>query len=296
MVDEPEVSLTDAALRYARHGIPVFPCAPGGKVPATAHGFHDATTDADQVTRWWARWPEANIGMPTGALQGGGGLDVLDLDVRDTGTGWEAFHLARRTGLTDGWLRVIGTPSGGLHLHYPGTTQRNGSLPRHHLDFRGQGGYVLLPPSVRKTKSYDDRCRLVHSYQIVAEQPGPGRALDWGRIRALLDPPPSPSPAAARAVRRPHQAPGIDPTGWLAAHVARQPEGNRNGALFWAACRALDAHSDDLEPLVHAAVTAGLTEREARRTIRSAQTRAGRPNASRQPSTAVEQSPRGVAR
>jgi hypothetical protein len=33
------------ALAYARHGWPVFPCAPGAKIPATRHGFRDATTD-----------------------------------------------------------------------------------------------------------------------------------------------------------------------------------------------------------------------------------------------------------
>jgi hypothetical protein len=294
MVEESAPSLCDAALRYARAGIPVFPCAPGGKVPATVRGFHDATTDPEQVARWWARQPAANIGMPTGALPGGG-LDVLDLDVRDTGNGWEAFHRARRNGLVDGWIRVVVTPSGGLHLHYPGTTQRNGSLPRHHLDFRGQGGYVLLPPSIGRTPTYDDRYRLVYSHRLVAEQPGPGRPLDWGRIRALLDPPTSPPPATvARAGRRPGHERGADPTGWLAAHVARQTEGNRNGALFWAACRALDAHSDDLEPLVHAAVAAGLTEREARRTIRSAQDRTGRPTVGRLPSPAPRCPPSGL--
>ena len=34
----------EQALAYARHGWPVFPCQPGGKEPATRHGFLDATT------------------------------------------------------------------------------------------------------------------------------------------------------------------------------------------------------------------------------------------------------------
>lgn len=70
----------------------------------------------------------------------------------------------------------------------------------------------------------------------------------------------------------PRQVPrGADPTGWLAAHVARQPEGNRDNALFWAACRAIEAGARELDPLVDAALETGLPERQARRTIRSAQ-------------------------
>jgi hypothetical protein len=57
---------------------------------------------------------------------------------------------------------------------------------------------------------------------------------------------------------------------WLAAHVARQLEGNRDNALFWAACRAAEAGTPDLTPLVDAAVSAGLPEVQARRTVRSA--------------------------
>ena len=51
-----------AALRYARANWPVFPCIPGEKVPATPHGFLDATTDPDKITWWWSRGPDRNAG------------------------------------------------------------------------------------------------------------------------------------------------------------------------------------------------------------------------------------------
>lgn len=57
--------------------------------------------------------------------------------------------------------------------------------------------------------------------------------------------------------------------------MARQPEGNRDNALFWAACRAAEAGVQDFEPLVTAAVSAGLSEREAARTVLSAQRTVG---------------------
>ncbi len=76
----------------------------------------------------------------------------------------------------------------------------------------------------------------------------------------------------------------------LAAHVAKQSEGNRDNALFWAACRAADAGVADYEPLVAAAVSAGLPERQAVRTVLSARDTVARGapgRASPQPLTAA---------
>ena len=245
-------TLRDRALAYAAHGVPVFPCVPGGKTPLTHNGFHDATRDPDAITAWWTRHPNANIATPTGSP----GIDVLDVDVRPNGSGWAAFNKAKRAGLLHGWLRAVETPSGGLHLHYPGTAQRNGSIRGQHLDFRGDGGYVLLPPSLGQTKTYSRR------YTVLRNRPGPGRPLDWAAIIALLEPAP---PA-----RQSRSSIGRNTVEWLAAHVARQVEGNRDNALFWAACRAAETPAVDTEPLIAAAVQAGLPEQQARRTVRSA--------------------------
>lgn len=75
-------ALLSAALKYAERGIPVFPLRPGGKKPLTPRGFKDATTDHDQIRRWWRRWPDANIGIPTGERSG---LLVLDHDAYKPG-------------------------------------------------------------------------------------------------------------------------------------------------------------------------------------------------------------------
>lgn len=251
--------LKEHALAYAARGIPVFPCIPGAKAPLTPNGFHDATTDISVVAAWWSTTPQANIATPTGSP----GVDVLDVDVRPDGTGWSALHQAQRAGLLDGWLRAIATPSGGMHLHYPGTDQRNGSIRGQHLDFRGTGGYVLVPPSLGQTKSYSRR------YAVTRTRPGPGTPLDWGALTDLLQPPVSAGKGPSRQL-------DTGRVEWLAAHVARQPEGNRDNALFWASCRAAETRDADPEPLVAAAIQAGLSEQEARRTVRSAYQRVRR--------------------
>ena len=63
-------ALVDAALSYAAKNLPVFPCNASNKRPLTEHGFEDASTDPETIRRWWARWPDAMIGMPTGKRSG----------------------------------------------------------------------------------------------------------------------------------------------------------------------------------------------------------------------------------
>ena len=145
----PEHAMTDdptlrQALAYARRGWPVFPCQPGQKVPATPHGYRDATTDPEQITGWFSRHPDCNLAIATGAP----GPDVLDIDVHGpAGNGYAALVRLHCAGLLEGAYGYVRTPSGGLHIYFTGTAQRSGHLAAHHLDFRSAGGYVLAPPS-----------------------------------------------------------------------------------------------------------------------------------------------------
>ena len=89
--------MTDAILRqalaYAARGWPVFPCQPGRKIPATTHGYRDATTDERQITEWFTRHPGRNLAIATGAP----GPDVLDVDQHGpAGNGFGAFARLRR--------------------------------------------------------------------------------------------------------------------------------------------------------------------------------------------------------
>jgi hypothetical protein len=238
------------ALAFAECGWPVFPCQPGQKIPATRHGFLDATTDRQQITRWFTRHPGWNLAIATGAP----GPDVLDVDQHgQAGNGFAAFNRLTRAGLLDGARAYVRTPSGGLHAYFTGTGQRNGHLPAHHIDFRSTGGYVLTPPSQIGGKPY----------QLLKTTEGRD-GLDWAAATRLLQPP----------EQQPRPQIRHDPDGdldRLARWVARQQQGNRNAGLYWAANRALDADSAaDLSPLAVAARQAGLEEREVQRTLDSA--------------------------
>jgi hypothetical protein len=247
-----------AAHRYADHGWPVFPVAPGQKIPITEHGYLDATTGHKQIQSWWRQEPAANVAVATGKP----GPDVVDVDRHKDGTGFPAFNQLKRAGLVPGPMAVIRTPSGGMHAYYKGTEQRNGHIPDKHIDFRSTGGYVVTPPSQVEGRPY----------VVVSKQPS-AATFDWSKARELLHPQPQ---------RQPSRAPQHDPgrprdVSHLASWVASQPEGNRNAGLFWAANRAVEAgDTATLDGLARAARDAGLEEREIDRTIRSAQQAATR--------------------
>jgi len=139
--------LLNAALEYAENGTPVFPCN-SKKKPLVATGFYAATTDPKQIREWWETWPDAWIGMPTGAASG---LNILDMDIKPGIDGRaDLFDLEQRHGKLPDTIEVI-TPSGGGHLHFkhpPGVrTKSNSKVLAPGIDLRGDGGYVIMPPS-----------------------------------------------------------------------------------------------------------------------------------------------------
>lgn len=249
--------LPDAALAYAQAGIPVFPCWPGTKNPATTHGFYEATTNLRRVGFWWRRNPEANIGVRTGGV-----VDVLDIDAHAAGTGFGPLQELRRLGLIDGWAHAARSPSGGVHLYYPADPdrpQRTWAQPGSHIDVRASGGYIVTVPSRILIDGQ------LHPYTPIGS-PRPGRPLDAARIRAILAPPP-PRP------RVPLSTDVSERVGRLRSWLSMAQEGNRNASLFWVACRMVElgvSEHDTVAQLGDVAARIGLDDREIISTIRSA--------------------------
>jgi hypothetical protein len=130
-----------AALEYAAAGIPVFPCTE--KVPLIKDWRNAATTDPEFIATWWAKWPAANIAILTGKRSN---LLVVDLDVKNGVNGIDAYN---SLGLPRTEIAAL-TPSGGGHAYFrwPGEGYSNtASRIAPGVDTRGEGGYVLVPPS-----------------------------------------------------------------------------------------------------------------------------------------------------
>jgi hypothetical protein len=136
--------LGEHAAALARRGLHVFPCRVAGKEPLTANGCKDATADLGLIAHWWAQEPRANIGVATGAASH---CFVLDIDGVDAEA--ELKKLEEQHGALPATVESITARGRDLFFEWPDTPVRN-SVDKvgPDLDVRGEGGYVLAPPSV----------------------------------------------------------------------------------------------------------------------------------------------------
>ncbi len=146
-------NLASAAFRYALRGLAVFPLAVGTKVPpAGSHGLLGGTTDPDVARARWEKTPHANIGAATGCKSG---IWVLDVDIDQDQPHGGDVALAKLEAEHDPLPLTVeaSTPRGGRHLYWrwpaSGPEIRNSAgRVGPGLDVRGEGGQIVLPPSV----------------------------------------------------------------------------------------------------------------------------------------------------
>lgn len=142
--------LLNAALKYAtKYKWAVFPVSQKTKKPLTPHGCKDAKKDPGAIRAWWKRYPDASIGIATGSASN---LLVIDEDVdEDKGLNGvhEMFLWERDNGELPETVRAI-TGRGGAHLyfHYSGKDLGNRAGVIEGVDVRGEGGYIIAPPSI----------------------------------------------------------------------------------------------------------------------------------------------------
>ncbi|AIJ14635.1 bifunctional DNA primase/polymerase [Streptomyces lividans] len=254
------------ALRSPHRDAPASePFACRGECGRFGHGVHDASTDPDRVRALFAAAPWATgygiaCGLPPHHLIG------VDLDTKSaaaqTDSATALRELALRHLFTIPPTVVVLTPSGGRHLWLTGppdhVVPNSAGRLAPGIDIRGAGGYLVGPGSRTRHGAYTIAPGTSH----LRPAPCPPALL-----RLLLPPP----------VRRADGEPAGDGRG-LVQFVLAAHEGQRNTRLFWAACRAYENGVDAalLAPLLDAARTTGLTEREARATIASAARMTGR--------------------
>lgn len=138
----------EAAIEYAtKYKWKVFPVRPD-KTPYTPHGCLDAKDDIGAIQSWWKKWPDALVGVATGSASN---LIVIDedkdfekdLDGYYEVSRWESDHCH----LPDTVRSITGR--GGYHLffHYTGSDIKNRAGVLDGVDVRGEGGYIIAPPS-----------------------------------------------------------------------------------------------------------------------------------------------------
>ena len=156
----PNFTPLEAALEYARQGIPVFPlhgirngrCTCGtfcgeaaGKHPLIAGGFRAARTNLPQIRKWWRKWPTANIGIPTGAASG---IAVIETSSPEGLTALQALF-AQHGALLENATTAVKTQHGyQFYFLIPrGFRLISRSLPDGLVAY-ADGAFVVAPPSV----------------------------------------------------------------------------------------------------------------------------------------------------
>lgn len=243
------------ALAHALSKLHVFPVEERGKVPLVRWA-DAATTDVEQVGRWWSRWPTANIGIATGPS----GVLVVDLDGLEGEDSWRTLTADAPAVITR--TSVTGR---GRHLWFRMPVdvelRNTAGLLGRGIDTRGVGGYVLAPGSWHPN----------------------GRRYAWARLGAPIAPLP---PWLLNELSRPREpvAAPVAPAALtgspdrvlagLERVVGTAQPGERNARLFWASCRlgehvaAGRLHLDEGAGVLHrAAVAVGLSDSEIAKTM-----------------------------
>jgi hypothetical protein len=205
-VHEPNAK--EAALAYLARGWAVIPVEPGGKRPLIAwEEFQHRFPEPVKVESWFNRWPKANLGIVTGKTSG---LVVLDIDPRHDGDE-SLLLLEREHGPLPHSIEAL-TGGGGRHVYFrhPGKEMRNrvGLAPG--IDLRGDGGMIVVPPSLHPSGK--------HYFWEVSHHPD----------ETSLAPMPQWLESLIRGVEG---SPGHPFTFWRQLVRAGVPEGERNSSI-----------------------------------------------------------------
>ena len=136
----------DTARRYLARGWSLLPLRSQDKRPLVAwEPLQSSHPSAEQVADWFGRWPDANIGIVTGEISN---LIVLDIDPKHGGDA-SLDRLERQFGQLPATIEVT-TGGGGHHFyfaHHGGLIRSRTGLAQG-VDLRGDGGYIVAPPSI----------------------------------------------------------------------------------------------------------------------------------------------------
>lgn len=139
------------ALNYHAFGWSVFPLLPRTKIPAIPSWkkYQEKRATRAEIESWWGAMPTANIALVTGLVSG---IFVVDFD--------DMAEADKYTNAAGYCPTLCARTASGLHVYYryPSFSQRNRVKALTGADVRGDGGFVVLPPSIHPSgKVYEWR-------------------------------------------------------------------------------------------------------------------------------------------
>ena len=237
----PPSAFHRAALRYVKQGRPIFPLQPRGKFPiGGTHGFKDATLDIGRIDQLWGQIPDLNLGMPTG---GASGLFVVDVDGqvgRESLAKWEVEHDPLPLTLTS----ATGREGGGEHRFFvTGEHNVSSCTPAPNINIKGNGGYVVVPPSIHPSgRAYEWLSNGASEFA-----PAPAWLHEIVDVRAPIERDPNGGGAANGGSK------GQDINYWDDFLITDRFEGERNNSLIKMIGKYYHAGLRDQFLLLHAA-------------------------------------------
>jgi hypothetical protein len=135
--------ILEAALEYAKMGFSVIPIRPGAEKNPFLDKWKKYQTErasGDQIKKWFEEFPEANVGVITGAVSG---IMVVDVDKEEIDVSLPPTAISK-TGR--GWHFIYKHPGGKISC----------TKAADKIDIKGDGGYVVFPPSIHHSgKKYE---------------------------------------------------------------------------------------------------------------------------------------------
>lgn len=164
-----QITMLDAALKYAEMGLSVIPIKAKDKTPPPGFlwkPYQERIATEEEIRQWFQRWPDANLAIVTGNVSG---IFALDFDSGDAINTWEAKFedlpqtLHYKTGRGYQYLFTFDSYGEG-----------NKTAIMEQVDIRGEGGYTIVPPSIHpngNTYEWQHINVLEHGLDELAEMP-----------------------------------------------------------------------------------------------------------------------------
>ncbi len=177
-MEEPTNRLLESALTYVqKFCFSVIPVKPDKKPLIKWEPYQKRKATEEEVKTWWTHNPGANVGIITGSIS-----DICVIDVDQPEEGMKALSEY----LESAKIPTVSTPRGGFHLYFriPEKTLPNNARLIPGCDFRGEGGYIIAPPSRNGTgKGYQWLSGL--SLDEVEPPPLPQKYLEFIRSSSM---------------------------------------------------------------------------------------------------------------